>query len=339
MDLRYGTNPHQAARLTDTGPLTVRGGTPSYINILDALGAWQLVREASRALGAPVAASFKHVSPAGVALAGDLDGTARRSWNLGTGNVGPLTSAYVRARDCDPKSSFGDMIAVSEPVDEELATFVRGVIADGIIAPGFAPGTAEMLARKKHATFCVIEVNPEYEPPAWERREVFGVVFEQERDARPLPELSADATLGMIALRYTQSNSVAFVRDGMTIGVAAGQQSRVDCTRLAGEKAEVWWRRRDPAAREPAFAPKRRRQDRLNELIQRAAELPVAPLDGVTLVSDGFLPFRDNVDVAHEYGVRCIVEPGGSTRTPDVQAACREFGIELVHTGVRLFRH
>jgi phosphoribosylaminoimidazolecarboxamide formyltransferase/IMP cyclohydrolase len=168
---------------------------------------------------------------------------------------------------------------------------------------------------------------------------VFGVVFEQERDAGPLPALSADATLGMIALRYTQSNSVAFVRDGMTIGVAAGQQSRVDCTRLAGEKAEVWWRRRDPAAREPAFAPKRRRQDRLNELIQRAAELPVAPLDDVTMVSDGFLPFRDNVDVAHEYGVRCIVEPGGSTRTPDVQAACREHGIELVHTGVRLFRH
>jgi phosphoribosylaminoimidazolecarboxamide formyltransferase / IMP cyclohydrolase len=337
MDLRYGTNPHQAARLTDPGPLTIRNGAPSYINILDALGAWQLVREAARALGVPVAASFKHVSPAGVATAGDLDTTMRHAWNLT--KVGPLTSAYVRARDCDPKSSFGDMIAVSEPVDDELAGFVRGVIADGIIAPGYAPGTAEVLGRKKHASFCVLEVDPGYEPPAWERREAFGVGLEQERDVRPLEGPSPDATLGMIALRYTQSNSVAFVRDGMTIGIAAGQQSRVDCVRLAGEKAEVWWRRRDPAAREPAFSPRRRRQDRLNEQIQRAAELPVAPLDDVTMVSDGYLPFRDNVDVAHEVGVRCIVEPGGSTRTPDVQAACREYGIDLVHTGVRLFRH
>jgi phosphoribosylaminoimidazolecarboxamide formyltransferase/IMP cyclohydrolase len=348
MDLRYGLNPHQGARMISEGPLTVRGGTPSLINVLDALGAWNLVHEAATALGMPVATSFKHLSPAGAAAAGETDRTARASWGLGTGSVGALTSAYVRARDCDPKSSFGDMIAVSEPVDAELAEFIRGVIADGIIAPGYEPGTIEVLARKKHRTFCVLEADPGYEPPTWERREVSGVVMETERDTRPvttdcLPGLEGtalrDAMLGMIAMRHTQSNSVAYVQDGMTIGVAAGQQSRVDCTRLAGEKARVWWQRRNPAAREPAFSPKRPRQQRLNEQMQRAASLPLAPLDGVTMVSDGFLPFRDNVDVAHEYGVRYIVEPGGSSRSADVQAACREHGITLVQTGLRLFRH
>lgn len=349
MDLRYGLNPHQAARVLDQGPLTVRNGSPSFINVLDAVSAWHLVREAAATLNAPAAASFKHVSPAGAAIAGDADGTMRRSWNLGTGSIGALTSAYVRARDCDPKSSFGDMIAVSEPVDVELAEFVRGVIADGIIAPGFEPGVMEVLARKKHGSFCTFEIDPGYEPPVWERRDVYGVVLEQERDRQPITadsvrdlprDAARDALLGMITLRYTQSNSVTFVRDGMTIGVAAGQQSRVDCTRLAGEKAAVWWRRRDPAAREPAFAPKLPRQARLNEQIQRAASLPgTAALDGVTMVSDGFLPFRDNVDVASEYGVRHIVEPGGSARTPDVRAACREHGITLTHTGIRLFRH
>ena len=349
MDLRYGLNPHQAARVIDRGPLNVLNGTPSFINVLDALTAWHLVREASAALGAPVATSFKHVSPAGAATAGDVDSTMRSSWGLGRSTVGTLTSAYVRARDCDPKSSFGDMIAVSEPVDIELAEFVRGVIADGIIAPGFEPGAVEILARKKHRSFCVFEVDPRHEPPAWERRDVYGVVLEQERDRQPITADSlrglpddavADGLLGMITLRHTASNSVTFVRDGMTIGVAAGQQSRVDSTRLAGEKAAVWWGRRDPAAREPAFAPKRPRQERLNEQMQRASHLPdAAPLDHVTMVSDGFLPFRDNVDVAREYGVRHIVEPGGSTRTPDVRAACREHGITLVHTGIRLFRH
>jgi phosphoribosylaminoimidazolecarboxamide formyltransferase/IMP cyclohydrolase len=348
VELRYGFNPHQAARMVSNGPLTVRNGAPSVINILDALGAWNLVREAAQALGRPVATSFKHVSPAGVAVAGAVDTTARASWSLGTGSVSPLTSAYVRARDCDPKSSFGDMIAVSQPVDVSLARFIRGIISDGIIAPGYEPGAMEVLARKKHGAFCVLEADPGFEPPAWERREISGVVLEQERDAAPvspslLPGLEGgalhDAMLGMIAMRYTQSNSVAYVRDGMTIGVAAGQQSRVDCVRLAGEKARIWWQRRDPAAREPAFSPKRPRQQRLNEQMQRAASLPLAPLDGVTMVSDGFLPFRDNVDVAHEYGVRHIVEPGGSTRSADVQAACREHGITLVQTGLRLFRH
>jgi phosphoribosylaminoimidazolecarboxamide formyltransferase / IMP cyclohydrolase len=353
VELRYGLNPHQAARMTgDTKPpFTVLNGTPSFINVLDALGAWQLVREASAALGVPAAASFKHTSPAGAAIAGGIDSTMRASWGLRRAETGPLTSAYVRARDCDPKSSFGDMIAVSQPVDAELAAFVCGVIADGIIAPGFEPGTVELLARKKRRAFCVLEADPGYEPPAWERREVYGVVLEQERDRQPitaaclqgpqLPEAAVrDALLGMITLRYTQSNSVAFVRDGMTLGVAAGQQSRVDCTRLAGEKAAIWSRRRHPAAREPAFAPRLPRQERLNGQMRRASD-PSLPsgLDGVTMVSDGFLPFSDNVDVASEYGVSYIVEPGGSTRSEDVRAACRSHGITLTRTGIRLFRH
>lgn len=384
MELRYGINPHQIARAGAVGaaPMRLVHSTASYINVLDALNAWQLVREANAAIGAPAAASFKHVSPAGAAVTGDLDETMRDVWGMGDGDVGDLTSAYVRARDCDPKSSFGDMIAVSAPVDAELADLLSRVIADGIIAPGFEPGTVEVLARKKRGTFLVFEAEPLFEPPVWERREVFGMVLEQQCDRLPItaqllqviagtpltPPAVADAVLGMIALRYTQSNSVACVLNGMTLGIGAGQQSRVDCTKLAGAKAAIWWLRRHPIIGELSFPPTLSRQDRLNWQI-RFAEGDMTPaqradihdlvgggddvhglsaevrsdwlrqLDNVTLVSDGYIPFRDNIDYASRYGVRYVVEPGGSLRSPDVAAACHDLGMTLVHTGTRLFHH
>ncbi|MEX0790597.1 MAG: phosphoribosylaminoimidazolecarboxamide formyltransferase [Actinomycetota bacterium] len=379
--MRYGVNPHQRARVGEDSPQPMRllNGSPSYINVLDALNAWPLVREARAALDAPVAASFKHVSPAGVAVAGSPDETMREVWGLGAGPVGPLTSAYVRARDADPKCSFGDMIAVSDPVDLELAEFLARVISDGIVAPGFEEGALEILSRKKKGAFLVFEADPDFVAPKWERRSVYGMVLEQEQDTLPItsdclsmaegpqlgPDAVNDALLGMITVRYTQSNSVAYLRDGMTLGIGAGQQSRVDCTKLAGAKAANWWMRRNPLVRELSLPEEMSRQDRLNWQIRFAEgdmtageweafrevagdAQPVSAgarqawgeqLDEVTLASDGFIPFRDNVDYASRYGVRYIVEPGGSLRTPEVAAACREVGIALVHTGIRLFHH
>ncbi|MFB7718495.1 hypothetical protein [Nocardia sp. NPDC056100] len=322
MDLRYGMNPHQTARVsTDGDHLRVVHGFASMINYLDALNAWQLVAEASRATGHVSATSFKHVSPAGAALAGPVDETMRASWRLGDGAV---TAAYARARDADPRSSYGDMIAVSEPVDHELVDMLSGIVSDGIIAPGYAPGTVAALARKKGGRFLVFEIDPTFRPPESESRTVFGVTLEQDRDSVPITadllrvadghtlsdNAVTDALLGMITARYTQSNTVVYVRDGMTIGVGAGQQSRIDCTILAGSKARTWWTRRHSAK-----------------------------LSGITLISDGYLPFRDNVDAAAEHGVELIVEPGGSLRSDAVAEACREHRITLARTGVRLFHH
>ena len=278
MELRYGVNPHQSARVSipDGGPLRLLAGQPSYINLLDALNAWALVREARATLNAPAATSFKHVSPAGAAIAGELDETMQAVW--GVRDPSPITSAYVRARDCDPKSSFGDLIALSDPVDTELAELLTGVVADGIVAPGYDEGTIEILAAKKRGSFVIFEANPAYAPPAWEQREVFGVTLEQELDQLPLTpalldvatgeplsaQAVADALLGMLVMRYTQSNSVCFLRGGMTLGIGAGQQSRVDCTRLAGAKAEVWWMRRHPTVRGLTLTSGGSRQDLLN---------------------------------------------------------------------------
>ncbi len=360
MQLRYGINPHQSARAeaVDRWPIRVVNGSPSYINLLDALNGWQLVRAAGRALGLPAAASFKHVSPAGAAVA---DG---------------LADAYTRARDADPKSSYGDFVAVSEPVDAELAELLGGVVSDGIVAPGFAAGTVEVLRRKKNGRFLIVEVDPGFVPPVEETREVFGVrisreVAEPELTAELLPGdltegAARDLLLGLVVARFTQSNSVCYVRDGVTIGIGAGQQSRVDCTRLAGAKADVWWLRRHPAVRALRFRPEVRRQDRINwgirfaegdmteaewglfrEALVSGVEVLgareraawVAKLDGVAFASDGALPFRDNVDHARRHGVRFIAEPGGSVRSGEVAQACAEHGITLVRTGVRLFHH
>ncbi|SNS44115.1 phosphoribosylaminoimidazolecarboxamide formyltransferase / IMP cyclohydrolase [Streptosporangium subroseum] len=385
MDLRYGINPQQraaAAAPTHPGrwPIRVLHGSPSYINMLDALNGWQLVSEAGKALSRPAATSFKHVSPAGAALSGPVDDVTAELYGIDRASVGALTSAYLRARDADPKSSYGDFAAVSHPVDAELAELLTRVVCDGIIAPGYAPGTVAALSKKKNGRFLVMEADETYTPPRREAREVFGLRLTQRRDEVTLSTAllddvvcgtlptaaSEDLLLGLIVLRYTQSNSVCYLRDGATLGIGAGQQSRVDCTRLAGAKADTWWLRRHPAVRALAFHPGIRRQDRINwqirfiegdltpdeslrlstalstpapELTGRQRATWLAGLDKVAFVSDGALPFRDNVDHAHRHGVRYIAEPGGSIRSAEVRDACREHQITLARTGLRLFHH
>jgi phosphoribosylaminoimidazolecarboxamide formyltransferase/IMP cyclohydrolase len=383
MNLRYGLNPEQRARasLDEPGaPVRVVSGEPSYINLLDALGAWQLVREAATCLSAPVATSFKHLSPAGAAVAGDVDDVMADLWVPAGVELSPIASAYVRARDCDPKSSFGDFVAVSEPVDFALAHILRDVVSDGIVAPAFEPGTVEVLARKKAGRFLVLEADEAFEPPALESRTVFGVRLQQDTAATTLtpatiaagtatplsPSAVADLLLAMVTARHTQSNSVAYARDGMVLGVGAGQQSRVDCTKLAGVKVDTWWLRRHEKARSLPFRKDLRRQDRLNWQIryieggldvdeQRrfradlSGDPPVlspgeradwlAALERVALASDGYIPFRDNIDHAARHGVAYIADPGGSSRNEEVETACAQHGIVLATTGVRLFRH
>ncbi|HEX3814060.1 MAG TPA: phosphoribosylaminoimidazolecarboxamide formyltransferase [Mycobacteriales bacterium] len=380
MELRYGTNPHQrparAEPLTHQ-PIRVLSGEPSYINLLDALAGWRLVREAGAALAKPAAASVKHVSPAGAAIAGAIDEVIAETYGVDA-SPGALTSAYLRARDADPKSSYGDFIAVSQPVDAELADLLRGVISDGIIAPDFEPGVVGALSAKKGGRFLVVQADPGFSPPASESREVFGLRLTERTDDQPITgqvltdircgaltdQARADLLLGLIVLRYTQSNSVAYLRAGKTVGIGAGQQSRVDCTRLAGAKADSWWLRRHPAVRGLRFRDGIRKQDRLNwrirylegdltpnEVIGFRAALLEEPapftdradwlerLNDISFVSDGALPFRDNIDHAHRHGARFVAEPGGSIRSDDVERACRELGVTLVRTGLRLFRH
>ena len=377
--MRYGMNPHQPASIVAGHGPRVINGEPSMINYLDALNAFELVREADAATGAPAAASFKHVSPAGAALAGVVDATAARTWRVDETSGGGLLSAYVRARDADPKSSFGDVVALSRPVDLATAEFLRTVICDALIAPGFEPGTAGILAAKRDGRFLILEADPGRIPPAVERRDVLGVTIEQQRDRVPvetvLPDdgtldagTRADALLGLVTLRYTQSNSVALVRDGAAIGIGAGQQNRVDCVRLAAAKARTWWLRRHPFVDELPTIDRMGRQDRLNWQIRFAGREMTAGqltefealfgadarsryddatwrdewmggLGGITLTSDGFLPFRDNVEHAAAAGVTTIVEPGGSARTGEVAASAAAHGIAHVQTGLRLFHH
>jgi AICAR transformylase/IMP cyclohydrolase PurH len=385
MKLRYGINPQQATAhavpvTPGSWPVRVINGQPSYVNMLDALSGWQLVHEASRLLGRPAAASFKHTSPAGAALSGPVDEVTAGLYGTDGTSVSDVTSAYLRARDADPKSSFGDFAAVSGPVDADLARALAGVVCDGIIAPDYAPGTVATLSEKKNGGFLIMEADPAFTPPARESREVFGVRVTQDRDpvrlSRDLLELAAgpplpaaasdDVLLGLAVLRYTQSNSVAYLRGGMTLGIGAGQQSRVDCTRLAGAKADTWWLRRHPAIRGLPFASGILRQDKVNwqirliegdltpaergqlarVLTEPAAELSqgqragwLSRLSGVAFASDGYLPFRDNVDHARRHGVAYIAEPGGSVRSAEIADACAEYGISLVRTGLRLFQH
>jgi phosphoribosylaminoimidazolecarboxamide formyltransferase/IMP cyclohydrolase len=377
--MRYGMNPHQPASIVAGYGPRVINGEPSMINYLDALNAFELVREADEAAGAPAAASFKHVSPAGAALAGVVDATAARTWRVDQTSDGGLLSAYVRARDADPKSSFGDVVALSRPVDAATAAFLRTVICDGLIAPGFEPGTAGILAAKRDGRFLILEADPGRTPPATERRDILGVTIEQDRDRVPVATVladdgtlgaatRADALLGLVTLRYTQSNSVALVRGGAAIGIGAGQQNRVDCVRLAAAKARTWWLRRHPFVDDLPTADGMGRQDRLNWQIRFAGQEMtagqltefaslfgadarsryddptwrdewLAALTGVTLTSDGFLPFRDNVEYAAAAGVTTIVEPGGSARTGEVAASALAHGIAHVQTGLRLFHH
>ncbi len=385
MRLRYGCNPHQdyaaAEALEGRGaPVEVLNGTPSLINLLDALNAWQLVRELRAALGLPAAASFKHVSPAGAAVAVPLADDLARAYEVAGRELTPTALACVRARGADPKCSFGDIVALSDPVDEVTADLLKGVVSDGIVAPDYAPAARKTLAAKKGGSFLVLRADVSFRPPEREAREVFGMRLVQTRNERPFTradleqvvcgtlsdEARRDLLLGLITLKYTQSNSVGYAVGGQMIGVGAGQQSRVDCTKLAGGKADIWQLGRHPRVLDLRFAKGVKRQDRINwrirfiegdltrheeQALAEAIDGPVEPLrddekraylqaiHGVSLVSDGYIPFRDNIDHAQRHGVSFVAQPGGSARDAEIEAACSEYGIALVHTGVRAFHH
>ncbi len=385
MKLKYGANPHQPHAsveplLAGTEPVRVLNGTPSLINFLDALNAWQLVAEARAALDLPAAASFKHVSPAGAGVAVDLPPDLVKAYEVEGKELTPAATAYVRARGADPKSSFGDFVALSDTVDEATALFLKGVISDGIVAPGYEPAALEILKAKKGGKFIVLQADPDFQAPAEESREMFGMRLTQDRNNVPVTaehlakvvcgELTAaarrDLLLGLIAIKYTQSNSVGYALDGQMIGIGAGQQSRVDCTKLAGSKADTWHLGRHPKVLGLAFKPEVKRQQRINWrvryiegdltagevgmlqadlkeplflLTQEEKDAWMEKLDGVCLASDGFIPFRDNIDHAAKHGVKFIAQPGGSSRDDEVAAACEEYGITMVHTALRLFHH
>lgn len=383
--LRYGINPHQRpARAFSSGdlPFTVRSGAPGYINLLDALNGWQLVSELRAATGRPAAASFKHVSPAGVSLDFAIDDAFLRAFPAAKEDLSRLATAYVRARSADRISSFGDIAAFSDVVDERTARVLRREVSDGCVAPGYEPKALEILAKKKDGTYLVLEVDPAYEPGPTETRDVFGVTFEQRRNDRTIDEslianvvtkkrdlgvaAKVDLLVGLITLKYTQSNSVAFVLDGTAIGIGAGQQSRIHCTRIAAEKAELWWLRQHPRVLELPFREGIGRPERDNAIdgylrgdltapelaawrqafTSEPQRLPagersewLSRIPATSYVSDAFLPFRDNVDRAFAAGARFVAQPGGSARDAEVIAACDEHGMVMAFTGVRLFHH
>ncbi len=385
--LRYGANPQQApARVfMKSGvdlPITVLSGSPGYINLLDALNSWQLVRELKSAINLPAAASFKHVSPSGAAVATPLSDVLKKIYFVDDLELSPLATAYARARGVDRMSSFGDWIALSETVDVSTAKLISREVSDGVIAPAYEPEALEILKRKKQGKYAVVQIDPAYEPSELETREVFGITFEQRRHDRlvtladfanvvtkkkDLPESAIrDMFIAWITLKYTQSNSVCYVTDGQTIGVGAGQQSRVHCARLAGSKTDLWRLRQHPSVLELPFKEGTKRPDRDNAIDQFLqpdvtdeekknwenvfTEIPKQLtneerrtwLDGltdVTLGSDAFFPFRDSIDRAAKSGVKYVLQPGGSNRDEDVITACDEYGMTMVFTGLRLFHH
>jgi phosphoribosylaminoimidazolecarboxamide formyltransferase/IMP cyclohydrolase len=385
LSLRYGINPHQTpARVFADGglPFEVLNGAPGYINLLDALNAWQLVRELRQVLGLPAAASFKHVSPAGAAVGLPLSETLRQAYFVGDAvELSPLANAYARARGADRVCSYGDWVALSDPVDAATAQLLRREVSDGVIAPAFEPEALALLKAKKGGRYTVLQIDPSFEPPALETREVFGVTFEQRRNSvipsrehlnhvvtrRELPDAARrDLLIGLITVKYTQSNSVCLVADGQVIGNGAGQQSRIHCTRLAADKADTWRLRQHPSTLGLKFRKGLDRVDRDNaidqflrddltpaeEAVWRESFSSVPPrlshaekrawLDGphaAALASDAFIPFRDNIDRAHASGVEFVVQPGGSHRDADVIAACDEYGMAMAFSGLRLFHH
>jgi len=387
LPLRYGTNPQQSpARVFMKNgadlPISVLGGSPGYINLLDAMNAWQLVRELKLAVGLPAAASFKHVSPSGAAVAIPLSDVARKIYFVDDLELSPLAEAYSRARGVDRMSSFGDFIALSDMVDVSTAKVIAREVSDGIIAPYYEPAALEILKGKKNGKYAVLQIDENYQPDLSEMRDVFGVTFEQRRHDRPVStddfsnvvtkeksipvEGLRDMKIAWITLKYTQSNSVCFVKDGQTIGVGAGQQSRVHCVRLAGGKADLWYLRQHPRVLELPFLPGIKRPDRDNAIDQYLqpgvteaekaswnnvfSRIPeqlsaqdrrawLDSLNGVTLGSDAFFPFRDSIDRAAQSGVRYVLQPGGSNRDEDMIAACNEYGMAMAFTGVRLFHH
>ncbi len=388
LELKYGCNPNQKpARIfmrEGELPVQVLNGRPGYINFLDALNSWQLVKELKEATGLPAAASFKHVSPAGAAVGLPLTEEERRLYFVDPdAPLTPVACAYIRARGADRMSSYGDWAALSDVCDAATARYLAREVSDGIIAPGYTPEALEILKTKRKGGYNVVQIDPAYQPAKLEHKDVFGVTFEQGRndqkidasllenvvtDAKQLPEeAKRDLVIALITLKYTQSNSVCYVRDGQAIGVGAGQQSRVHCTRLAGNKADLWWLRHHPQVLDLPFKPDIRRPDRDNtidvylsedwmdvladgtweQFFTRKPE-PLSReekrawldrLDGVSLGSDAFFPFGDNIERARRSGVQYIAQPGGSIRDDHVIDTCNKYGIAMAFTGVRLFHH
>ena len=389
LELKYGCNPNQKpSRIFMENdrelPITVLSGRPGYINLLDALNGWQLVKELKEATGLPAATSFKHVSPAGAAVGLPMDEVLRKIyWVDDLGELSPLACAYARARGADRMSSFGDFISLSDVCDVDTARLIKREVSDGVIAPGYEPEALEILKTKKNGNYNVIQIDPDYEPEALERKQVFGVVFEQGHNnlkidktllehivtkEKELPEDAArDLLISLIVLKYTQSNSVCFAKGGQAIGIGAGQQSRVHCTRLAGSKADNWYLRQAPKVLNLPFIDGIRRADRDNAIDLYIGEdymdvlaegrwerifkekPPVftkeekrAWLDGLTdvaLGSDAFFPFGDNIDRAYKSGVKYVAQPGGSVRDDQVIETCDQYGMVMAFTGIRLFHH
>ena len=385
--LRYGLNPHQtpARAIVDgdgPGPFRVLNGAPGYINLLDAISAWQLVRELRAALGEPAGASFKHVSPAGAGIGLPLSDALRAAYQVGDRELSPVATAYVRARGGDLVSSYGDLAAVSDPVDVSLALVLKREVSDGIVAPAFDADALEILRAKKGGRYLVIEADPDFETPAIERRSAFGLTLEAPADTAPItpallgnvvtrerdfpPDAVRDLMVATIALRYTQSNSVCLAADGQVIGLGAGQQSRIHCSRIACGKADRWMLQQHPRVLVLPFAPGIKRPERFTarEQFIAWAELseperdhlrehftePVEPLSDAerrswiagfrtVLSHDAFLPFRDNIDRAQASAVRYVLQPGGSIADAGVTAAADEYGMTMALSGLRLFRH
>ena len=389
LELKYGCNPNQkpsriyVADGSDL-PITVLSGRPGYINFLDAFNGWQLVKELKAATGLPAATSFKHVSPAGAAVGLPLDDTLKKIyWVDDMGDLSPLACAYARARGADRMSSFGDFIALSDVCDKDTASIIKREVSDGVIAPGFTDEALAILKQKKKGSYVVIQIDTAYKPAPLEHKEVYGITFEQGRQELPiddklishivtknkdLPEKAKrDMKIALITLKYTQSNSVCFVKDGQAIGVGAGQQSRVHCTRLAGQKADNRFLRQNPKVLELPFVDGIGRADRDNAIdvyigneymdvladgawervfkvkpevfTEEEKKAWLEKLTGVTLGSDAFFPFSDNIERARKSGVKYIAEPGGSVRDDLVIEACDKYGMVMAFTGIRLFHH
>lgn len=388
--LKYGCNPNQKpSRIyMEEGelPIEVLNGRPGYINFLDALNSWQLVKELKAATGLPAAASFKHVSPAGAAVGLPLSDTLKKIYFVDDVKIelSPLACAYARARGADRMSSYGDFVALSDVCDEATATLIKREVSDGVIAPGYTPEALEILKDKRKGTYNVIKIDPEYVPAPVEHKQVFGITFEQGRNEIKLDdpslfeniptqnktfteEAKRDLIISLITLKYTQSNSVCYVKDGQAIGIGAGQQSRIHCTRLAGNKADIWWLRQHPKVMNLPFVDGIRRADRDNtidvyisdehddvlaegtwqRLFKEKLEVLtmeekkewIAKNTKVALGSDAFFPFGDNIERAHKSGVEYIAQAGGSVRDDNVIETCDKYGIAMAFTGVRLFHH
>ncbi|MCR5648330.1 MAG: phosphoribosylaminoimidazolecarboxamide formyltransferase [Oscillospiraceae bacterium] len=384
LELKYGCNPNQKpSRIFIDGelPVTVLNGRPGYINFLDALNSWQLVTELSAATGLPAAASFKHVSPAGAAVYSPLSDVMKKIYFVEDLELTPMASAYARARGADRMSSYGDWAALSGVCDEATARILSREVSDGVIAADYTDEALAILKRKKKGNYNVVQMDPSYRPAPIEHKDVFGITFEQGRNELKIgpelfsnivtknkdlpPEAIRDLTVAMITLKYTQSNSVCYVKDGQAIGVGAGQQSRIHCTRLAGSKADNWYLRQHPAILALPFRPGISRPDRdntidvfisedymdiLNEWEKYFTEKP-EPLSreekrrwldtntNVALGSDAFFPFGDNIERAHKSGVAYVAEPGGSIRDDNVIEVCDKYNIAMAFTGIRLFHH